>query len=61
MRHPREFGCFVLKPYMTDRFDTGPFRSQLNEYIRTSMQWRDILTSKHLSLSIACSLVSTLC
>ena len=45
----REFGCFVLKPYMTDRFDFGDsdFRSQLNEYIRASMQWRDIRASKH--------------
>ena len=45
----REFGCFVLKPYMSDSFDFGDtdFRRQLTEYIRATMQWRDIRASEH--------------
>ena len=45
----REFGRFVLKPYKGDTFDfgDGDFRRELNEYIRASMQWRDIRVSKH--------------
>lgn len=45
----REFGRFVLKPYKGDAFDfgDGDFRRELNEYIRASMQWRDIRVSKH--------------
>jgi len=45
----REFGRFVLTPYTQDHFDFGDpgFRQQLNEYIRASMQWRDIRASKH--------------
>ena len=44
-----EFGCFVLKPYMSDSFDFGDkdFRRQLTEYIRATMQWRDIRASEH--------------
>lgn len=45
----REFGRFVLKPYAGDTFDfgDGEFRRELNEYVRASMQWRDIRVSKH--------------
>ncbi len=45
----REFGRFVLTPYASESFDFGDpeFRRQLNEYIRASMQWRDIRASKH--------------
>ena len=45
----RDFGRFVLKPYSSDDFDFGDpaFRSELNEYIRASLQWRDIRASPH--------------
>ena len=45
----RAFGNLIVKPYNCSRFDFGnsEYRTQFNNYMRESMQWRDIHVSRH--------------